>query len=118
MICDLRRRVSTVASRWNSWASLTTGTRVDADGYPGAMAMTIKNERVAAKIRDLARQLDTDQVTAVERAIDALSEEVAHSVPERRLVEVLQLAQAIREALPSKAALSTEDLYDDQGLPR
>lgn len=82
------------------------------------MAMSIKNERVAGKIRELAHLLDTDQVTAVERAVDALSEQVSHSVAEGRLVEVLQLAESIREALPSGTALNTNDLYDDQGLPQ
>lgn len=77
-----------------------------------------KNERVAGKIRELAQLLETDQVTAVERAVDALSEQVSQSVAEGRLVEVLQLAHAIREGLSAGATLNTDDLYDDQGLPR
>ena len=32
--------------------------------------MTIKNERVLDKIRDLAQTLETDQVSAVEQAVD------------------------------------------------
>ncbi len=94
------------------------GTRVVVPGYPGSMAMSIKNERVAGKIRELAQLLETDQVTAVERAVDALSEQVSQSVAEGRLVEVLQLAHAIREGLSAGATLNTDDLYDDQGLPR
>ncbi len=94
------------------------GTRVVVAGYPGSMAMSIKNERVAGKIRELAQLLETDQVTAVERAVDALSEQVSQSVAEGRLIEVLQLAHAIREGLSAGATLNTDDLYDDQGLPR
>ena len=94
------------------------GTRVVVPGYPRSMAMTIKNERVAGKIRELAQLLETDQVTAVERAVDALFEQVSQSVAEGRLVEVLQLAHAIREGLSAGATLNTDDLYDDQGLPR
>ena len=45
------------------------------------MAMTIKNERVLAKSRDLAGSLETDQVSAVEQAVDRLS----RSSVERRL---------------------------------
>lgn len=82
------------------------------------MAMTIKNERVTGKIRDLAQLLETDQITAVERAVDELSERVSRSVAEGRLAEVLNLAKAIRESLPAAATLDTDDLYDERGLPR
>lgn len=80
------------------------------------MAMTIKNERVLGKIRELAGTLATDQVSAVERAVDALSQQVAGSEVERRLAEVVDMAAVIREGLPS--GWDTEDLYDEAGLPR
>ena len=78
--------------------------------------MTIKNERVLEKIRDLARALETDQVTAVEKAVDTLSSQAARSVVERRLDEVLSIASAVRKGLPQD--WDTEDLYDDAGLPQ
>ncbi len=85
-------------------------------GYPGAMAMTIKNERVLDKIRDLAQTLETDQVSAVEQAVDAMSKAAAQSVLEQRLDEVLELASVVRRGLPRD--WDAEDLYDDAGLPR
>lgn len=84
-------------------------------GYRGPMAMS---ERVVAKIRDLARLLNTDQIAAIERAVDELSERVSQSVVEARLADSLRHARTIRELLPSGAELDTEDLYDDKGLPR
>lgn len=82
------------------------------------MAMTIKNERVVNKIRTLADSLHTDQVSAVEQAVDALSREVARSAVEQRLAQVLDLARTIRESLPSEVTLDVEELYDEAGLPR
>lgn len=81
------------------------------------MAMTIKNQRVLEKIRELAGSLDTDQVTAVEKAVDRMAAELAGSLLEQRLGAVLGLAAAIHDALPEDA-LETESLYDDTGLPR
>lgn len=78
--------------------------------------MTIKNKRVIGKIRQLADVLDTDQVSAVEQAIDALSADLTGSVAQRRLAEVLALAQEIRSSLP--ADWCTDELYDEAGLPR
>ena len=95
---------------------MTVGTRVAVLGYHGVMAMTIKNERVLEKIRDLAGALETDQVSAVEQAVDALSQQVSGSHAERRLVEALELASVIRKTLPE--GWDTEDLYDEAGLPR
>ena len=80
------------------------------------MAMTIKNERVLEKIRDLAGALETDQVSAVEQAVDALSRHVSGSHAERRVAEALELASVIRRTLP--AGWGTDDLYDEAGLPR
>ena len=79
---------------------MTVGTRVAVLGYHGVVAMTIKNERVLEKIRDLAGALETDQVSAVEQAVDALSQQVSGSHAERRLVEALELASVIRKTLP------------------
>jgi hypothetical protein len=82
------------------------------------MAMTIKNARVLAKIRDLAGALETDQVSAVEQAVDALSEQVSQSTVERRLADVMELVHAIQQSLPPGVTLDAEDLYDKAGLPR
>jgi hypothetical protein len=82
------------------------------------MAMTIKNARVLAKIRDLAGALETDQVSAVEQAVDALSEQVSQSTVERRLADVMELVHAIQQSLPPGVTLDAEDLYDESGLPR
>ena len=65
--------------------------------------MTIKNERVLEKIRDLAGALETDQVSAVEQAVDVLSQQLSQSTVERRLAEVMELAQVIRQSLPPGA---------------
>ncbi len=80
------------------------------------MAMTIKNQRVVDKIRDLARTLDTDQVSAVEQAVDSLAQEAAGSEVERRLAEAMELAAVMRRSLP--ADWDRDDLYDEAGLPR
>ena len=80
------------------------------------MAMTIKNDRVLEKIRALAGALETDQVSAVERAVDALSGQTSGSEAERRLADVVDLAAAMRKGLPS--GWDAEDLYDEAGLPR
>ena len=82
------------------------------------MAMTIKNERVLEKIRDLAGALETDQVSAVEQAVDALSQQLSQSSVERRLAEVMELTQVIRQSLPPGATWDADDLYDEAGLPR
>jgi hypothetical protein len=82
------------------------------------MAMTIKNARVLAKIRDLAGALETDQVSAVEQAVDALSKQVSQSTVERRLADVMELVHAIQQSLPPGVTLDAEDLYDESGLPR
>jgi hypothetical protein len=80
--------------------------------------MTIKNERVVEKIRSLADSLQTDQVSAVEQAVDALSAEVARSTVEQRLAQVRELARTIRQSLPPEVTLDAEDLYDEAGLPQ
>ncbi|HPE12734.1 MAG: type II toxin-antitoxin system VapB family antitoxin [Actinobacteria bacterium] len=82
------------------------------------MAMTIKNARVLAKIRGLAGALETDQVSAVEQAVDALSEQVSQSTVERRLADAMELVHAIQQSLPAGVTLDAEDLYDEAGLPR
>ncbi|MBK9435920.1 MAG: type II toxin-antitoxin system VapB family antitoxin [Candidatus Nanopelagicales bacterium] len=82
------------------------------------MAMTIKNERVLEKIRDLAGALETDQVSAVEQAVDALTNQVSQSTAERRLTDAMELVHAIRQSLPPGVTLDAEDLYDEAGLPR
>jgi hypothetical protein len=82
------------------------------------MAMTIKNKRVLEKIRDLAGALETDQVSAVEQAVDVLSQQLSRSTVERRLAEVMDLAHVIRQSFPPGATWDAEDLYDEAGLPR
>lgn len=82
------------------------------------MAMTIKNERVLEKIRDLAGALETDQVSAVEQAVDTLSQQVSQSSVERRLADAMELVRAIQQSLPPGVTLDAEELYDEAGLPR
>jgi hypothetical protein len=82
------------------------------------MAMTIKNERVLEKIRDLAGALETDQVSAVEQAVDTLSQQVSQSSVERRLADAMELVHAIQRSLPPGVTLDAEELYDEAGLPR
>lgn len=80
--------------------------------------MTIKNERVLEKIRDLAGALETDQVSAVEQAVDTLSQQVSQSSVERRLADAMELVRAIQQSLPPGVTLDAEELYDEAGLPR
>lgn len=82
------------------------------------MAMTIKNERVLAKIRNLADDLDVDQVTAIESAVDALARSRPTSVSEEHLARVLTVARQIRESAPSDFVWDADELYDEFGLPR
>lgn len=82
------------------------------------MAMTIKNERVLEKIRALATTLHTDQVSAVEQAVDSLTRQCSASAAERRLDHVLSLARTIRQSLPDGPVPCDHALYDEAGLPR
>lgn len=85
------------------------------------MAMTIKNERVNRKVRQLAETLATDQVTAVERAVDRMLQEsrTRGSAAEARLSEVLELVRELRDTLPEglTSGNATDGLYDADGLP-
>ena len=66
----------------------------------------------------LAGALETDQVSAVEQAVDALSEQVSQSTVERRLADAMELVHPFSSPFRRGVTLDAEDLYDEAGLPR
>lgn len=85
------------------------------------MAMTIKSDRVVAKIRTLARSLGKGQLETVEIAVDQLRESagIDASALERRTAEVLGISGLMRQIIddPALTSTATDGLYDEAGLP-
>lgn len=93
------------------------------------MGLNIKNERVCALARDVARRTGQNQTAAIESALERyLAELLADTEEARRAEEAAARAHRVSailrdvDALMSeedRAALRTADegLYDDAGLP-
>lgn len=84
--------------------------------YFGCMALNIKNQRVVELAKQCAQLTGQTQVTVVEAALEAylasvITEEPTHRARGEQLVREVQVeAQTI-------GALSTDELYDKDGLP-
>lgn len=83
------------------------------------MALNIKNERVHELARAAARRTGTNQTSAIETALERYLEQLDSG--ERRRGDDLTgridwILTDMRERL-QVAALDTNDLYDDAGLP-
>jgi antitoxin VapB len=84
------------------------------------MSLNIKNERTHALVRELAILTGVSQTEAVEQAVRArlaeLNEEADIQQRYERLMAISrETSQIIRE---NGWTLSTDDLYDEQGLPK
>jgi antitoxin VapB len=83
------------------------------------MSLNIKNERTHALVRELATLRGVSQTEAVEEAVRArLSALQAEKDVEARHERVLGIAREMSAILrESGGPLSTDDLYDELGLP-
>ena len=84
------------------------------------MSLNIKNERTHALVRELATLTGVSQTEAVEQAVRArlaeLNEEADVQQRYERLMAISrETSQLVRE---HGWTLSTDDLYDEQGLPK
>jgi antitoxin VapB len=85
------------------------------------MSITIKNPRVHELARRAAALTGETQTSVIERALLKLLEELeAESSAEIRRRRVERILADIDRRLTDadRQALSTDDLYDDAGLPR
>ncbi len=84
------------------------------------MSLNIKNERTHALVRELAALRGVSQTEAVEGAVRA-NLELLRSDAEtaRRLERSLAIARETAAIIRATGgSLSTDELYDEQGLPR
>lgn len=83
------------------------------------MSLNIKNERVHALAREAARRTGQSQTSVIEEALTRLLEQVS----ERRADTGIDRAQAIaadfehRLSATDRRRLTTDDIYDEHGLP-
>lgn len=78
------------------------------------MALNIKNERVHALAREVARRTGRTQTSAIELALEKLLADLGDASSDaarRRRIEHVQY-------LAADVSLDVEDLYDEAGLPR
>ena len=83
------------------------------------MSLNIKNEHTHSLVRELATLRGVSQTEAVEEAVSArLSELKNAGVSERRLERTMEISRELGALLRNEEGLSTDDLYDDLGLPQ
>lgn len=86
------------------------------------MSLNIKNERVHEMARRAARRTGTNQTSAIETALERyladLDAEEADALEKRRAA-VNDIVADMRTRLRAAGAppLSTDDLYDESGMP-
>ena len=83
------------------------------------MSLNIKNERVHELVREASRRTGRSQTSVVEAALEAYlrSLDAERDARAARLQEVLADFDA-RLTDADRAAMTTDDLYDEAGLPR
>lgn len=78
------------------------------------MALNIKNERVHELAREIARRTGRSQTSAIEEALQRMLADLDREPSDaRRLRRIDQM-----QKLAAEAALDSETLYDEAGLPR
>ena len=84
------------------------------------MSLNIKNERTHAAVRELATLRGVSQTEAVDEAVRArLIELGAGRERDRRFMRTMEIANDTRRMLQdARVRLTTDDLYDEHGLPR
>lgn len=86
------------------------------------MGLNIKNEKVHALVREAAERTGMSQTSVVEEALKRMLKELdaereaAQQTRKARLWEIVADMDA-RMTPESRALLTTDDLYDDQGMP-
>ncbi|MFF3222635.1 type II toxin-antitoxin system VapB family antitoxin [Nocardia suismassiliense] len=84
--------------------------------------MNIKNEKVHALVREAAERTGMSQTSVVEEALKRMLKELdaereaARQTRKARLWEIVADIDA-RMTPETRTLLTTDDLYDDQGLP-
>lgn len=84
------------------------------------MSLNIKNERVHALAREAARRTGKSQTSVIEEALTRLLEDVARTAsPDAGLSAVLEIAGDFERRLSpqERASMSTDQLYDERGMP-
>lgn len=92
------------------------------------MGLNIKNERIAALVRELAHRMGTTQTGAVEEAVRTrlaeLDRDVDASSSRRRDAKrarvqqlLTELHASVTEAERAEVKAAEQDLFDDTGLP-
>lgn len=77
------------------------------------MSLNIKNERVHDLAREAARRTGMNQTSVIEAALERL---LAQLDDEAETID--HLIAELQEDVSSHGRLSTDDLYDEAGLPR
>lgn len=84
------------------------------------VSLNIKNERTHALVRELATLRGVSQTDAVTEAVERRLDEMKRATSEEgeaRVQRILAIAERFR-AHAGDIDLSTDDLYDEHGLPR
>lgn len=77
------------------------------------MSLNIKNERVHELAREAARRTGMNQTSVIETALERL---LADLDDEAGTID--QLIAGLQRDISAQGPLSTDDLYDEDGLPR
>ncbi|RJO75786.1 hypothetical protein D5S18_13455 [Nocardia panacis] len=86
------------------------------------MSLNIKNERVHALVREAAERTGLSQTSVVEEALKLMLQQLdtrAHTAGASRRERMAEIIADIQPRLTPavRAALTTEDLYDEAGMP-
>ena len=84
------------------------------------MSLNIKNERTHALVRELATLMGVSQTEAVEQAVRArLAELNEEADRQRRFERIMAISRETSQIIRENGwTLSTDDLYDELGLPK
>jgi len=84
------------------------------------MGLNIKNEHVHDLARQAARLTGMSQTGVIEAALERYLADLTQPAAATRLARVHEILADVDRRLTDgdRAALSTDDLYDDAGLPR
>ena len=84
------------------------------------MSLNIKNERTHALVRELATLTGVSQTEAVEQAVRArLAELNEEADRQRRFERIMAISRETSQIIRENGwTLSTDDLYDELGLPK
>lgn len=84
------------------------------------MSLNIKNERVHELAREAARRTGKSQTSVIEEALTRLLDDITREESaDERLANLLAIAEDMQKRLAAsgQGPLTTDDLYDERGLP-